>query len=293
MSKILAEPNSDELNVTDNVEQQSVGDLPLRPSVENSQTSPELFRPNASTVQIVIVAALFVVVGFITGAIIFSNRSLTARDVEAIVRSIIEDQRAVSSGSGGQVDSVALIDDDPSFGPADAPVTIVEFSDYNCPFCTRFAVETLPQLRQQYGSLIRFVYRDLPIIGGQSSIDAAVAGNCAHIQGKFWEFHDLLFANSEAREHDTYVAFADELGMDTGAFTTCLDDKIQLDEVTLDYLDGQGLGIDGTPAFFINGKTIRGAQPFDTFALVIDKELEKLGVAVPEPVDPVDGVPTE
>jgi protein-disulfide isomerase len=286
MTKIPAETNEDELDVSAKVEPSSVGDLPLRPPIEDDRIGPELFHPNASTIRIVIVAALFVVVGFITGAIIFSNRSLSAEQIEAMIRSIIEEQRAVSSGSGGQLDSVALIDDDPSFGPADAPVTIVEFSDYNCPFCTRFALDTLPQLRQRYGSLIRFVYRDLPIIGGQNSIDAAVAGNCAHIQGKFWEFHDLLFANSEARERETYVAFADELGMDTGAFTICLDDKAQLDEVTLDYLDGQGLGIDGTPAFFINGKTVRGAQPFDTFALVIDKELEKLGVTVPEPVDP-------
>lgn len=291
MTKILAEPNPGELHTSAEQEQPSTGAPPTRPPVEDPRTSLELFHPNTSTIQIVIVAALFVVVGFIIGAVIFSNRSLSAGDVEAIVRSIIEGQLAVSNGSGGQVDSVALIDDDPSFGPADAPVTIVEFSDYNCPFCTRFALETLPQLRQRYGSLIRFVYRDLPIIGGQNSINAAVAGNCAHIQGKFWEFHDLLFTNSEARERDTYVAFADELGMDTDAFTTCLDDKAQLDEVTLDYLDGQGLGIDGTPAFFINGKTIRGAQPFDTFALVIDKELERLGVALPGPVDPPAGAP--
>lgn len=292
MTKILTERNADELHTSAEVEQQSIADPSTQPPIEISPTSLEMFRPNSSAVLIVIVAALFVVIGFITGAIIFSNRSLNAGDVEALVRSIIEKELAVSSGSGGQIDSVALIDDDPSFGPTDAPVTIVEFSDYNCPFCTRFAGETLPRLRQQYGSLIRFVYRDLPIIGGQSSIDAAVAGNCAHIQGKFWEFHDLLFANSEARERDIYVAFADELGMNTGAYTTCLDDKAQLDEVTLDYLDGQGLGIDGTPAFFINGKTIRGAQPFDTFALVIDKELERLGISVPEPLDPPARVPT-
>lgn len=254
-------------------------------AVEVSPPAAEPARPRGTGLQTGLVALVFLGIGLLGGAIAFGNRGPSTAEIETLVRSVVAEEMArVGTGSG--TTNVSLVDDDPSFGPADAPITIVEFSDFYCTFCTRFATETLPKIQEQYGEYVRFVYRDLPIIGGQVSFDAAIAGNCAYAQGKFWEFHNILFAHNSAREQSAWIAFADELGMDAEAFTACLDDKAHEEEVTLDYLDGQGLGIQGTPAFFVNGRSISGAQPFNTFALVIDAELRKQGITPPERVEP-------
>lgn len=208
--------------------------------------------------------------GFVAGAILMNGRGLSVAEIEAMI------QRSV--GTQGATGSAALVDDDPSFGPADAPITIVEFSDFYCGFCVRFANETMPRIKERYGDQIRFVYRDLPITSGQPAIDAAVAANCAHDQSNFWDYHDIIFANSNAQSREMYVSFASELGMDAGAFTLCLDNPEKLDEITLDYVDAMALGISGTPKFYVNDSVIAGAMPFETFALVIDRELEKAGV---------------
>lgn len=230
--------------------------------------------------QTIIVGLVFLVIGFIGGGIVF-GRGVDTAQLERSIRAIVAEEVANMSASGGTANA-DLADNDPSFGPDDAVVTIVEFSDFYCSFCGRFAAETLPRLRETYGDYIRFVYRDMPIIGGQISVDAAVAGNCAHAQDNFWGFHDLIFQNAGARSRDAFISFADELGLDTELFAACLDDRAMSEEVTLDYIDGQGLGITGTPAFYINGRPITGAQPFNTFALVIDSELRKAGITPPE-----------
>lgn len=227
------------------------------------------------------IALVFLIIGFAGGAALLGSRSESPAELESMVRQIVATEIANAGVSGGGTTSTSLVDDDPSFGPPDAPVTIVEFSDFYCSFCTRFATETLPKIRDHYGDMIHFVYRDLPIIGGQISVEAAIAGNCAHDQGQFWEFHNILFSHNAARGRESYISFADELGLDTDAFTVCLDDKAKLDEVTLDLIDGQTLGIQGTPKFYINGKSISGAQPFENFKLVIDAELKKAGFTPP------------
>lgn len=263
-----------------------MADFPLNvdttqaPSASAAGTS----RPQGGAVQTAIVAAVFLIIGLMGGAIVFGNRGPSTAELETLVRSLVAEEVA-RVGGGDSSASASLVDNDPSFGPEDAPITIVEFSDFYCGFCTRFATETLPLLQEQYGEQIRFVYRDLPIIGGQVSFDAAIAGNCAYDQGKFWEFHNLIFANNGARDRDTFIAFSGELGMDPEAFAVCLDDTAKQEEVTLDYLDGQALGIQGTPAFFINGRSVSGAQPFNTFALVIDAELKKKGLTPPERIE--------
>lgn len=253
----------------------------VRPVAMSAGDTPDVFQVSSSSLRMAAIALVFLIIGFAGGAALLGGRGADTAEIEAIVRQIVAEEIASAGGLGGSPTGASLADDDPSFGPDDAVVTIVEFSDFYCQFCTRFANETLPQIQARYGDNIRFVYRDLPIIGGQISIDAAVAGNCAHQQGKFWEFHNIIFTNNEARSRDMYISFADELGMDVEAFTACLDDDANVDEVMLDYVDGQTLGIQGTPRFYINGKVISGAQPFDTFALVIDSELEKAGVTPP------------
>lgn len=239
-----------------------------------SEAAPELAGPSRQTLTTALVGAVCLIIGLVAGGLLFGGAT-DPQALASVVRSVVADELARNSSGGPS--NVELVDDDPFFGAEDAPITIVEFSDFYCSFCGRFADQTLPRLREEYGDRIRFVYRDMPIIGGQVSVQAAIAANCAENQGKFWEFHDALFANNGARDRAAFVSFASEMGMDTAAFETCLDDRAMADEVTLDLLDGQALGITGTPAFYINGRFVSGAQPFETFSLLIDAELNKLG----------------
>ncbi len=168
-------------------------------------------------------------------------------------------------------------------GDPDAPVVIVEFSDYQCPFCNRFFQETKPQLDEQYIATgkVRFVYKDFPIdsIHAQAR-DAAQAAECAGAQGAYWAMHDRLFAGLQEWENnaaalDVFRGYAAELGLDTEAFNQCLDRQTYADEVQEDVEEGQRAGVSGTPTFFINGRKLVGAQPFSAFAQIIEDELNK------------------
>jgi len=164
-------------------------------------------------------------------------------------------------------------DDDPFLGPADAPVTIVEFSDFRCPYCKRWHDETLPQILDTYGDQVRIVYRDFPVVGGET---AAEASECANAQDGYWDYHYALFANPQAYSVvDDFVSLADEQGLDTEAFRTCLENNAFQDEIIGDYNDARDYGVTGTPTFFINGVRIVGAQPFANFQAVIDAQLNQ------------------
>jgi protein-disulfide isomerase len=185
------------------------------------------------------------------------------------------------------------VDDDPSWGPEDAPVTIVEFSEFLCPYCQRFALETLPEIEQTYEGKIRYVYRDF-IVHGEPALKISEAAECADDQDKFWEYHDKLW-----EEYNTLVAhyqtaseepetgmndlanslkgYASDLGLDTATFNDCLDNGEHTAEVQKDAQDGNAYGVGGTPAFFINGMPVTGAQPFSVFQQVIDAALEEAG----------------
>ena len=181
------------------------------------------------------------------------------------------------SWSVGQLDETARAnpqvspDDDPSWGPVDAPVTIVEFSDYQCPFCKRFYDETLPQIQATYEGRLRFVYRDFPLTAIHTDAQkAAEASECADDQGRFWEYHALLWANQQELDVASLKAYAGELGLDTATFDDCLDSGKNTQEVQKDYSDGISYGVTGTPWFFINGQQLPGAQPFSEFQTMID-----------------------
>jgi len=164
------------------------------------------------------------------------------------------------------------VDDNPYLGPEDAPITIVEFSDFNCGYCRKWYFETLQPLLDEYPEQIRFVYRDFPLLS-ESSLSAAHAAQCAYEQGSFWDFHDALFLREEPKILDTYLLFAEELGLDTDDFQECLDSDRTAAEVENDARFASGLGIRGTPTFFVNGLALVGAQPFEYFQAVIEDEL--------------------
>ncbi len=162
--------------------------------------------------------------------------------------------------------------DNPAFGPADAPVTIVEFSDFECPYCRKWYTEAWPQIQKTYASQVRLVYRDFPLNFHANAQSAAVAASCADQQGKFWEYHDLLFSGA-ALGTDTYTSFANQLKLDMVKFQDCQKDQSVLDEVQADADYGASLGVTGTPTFFVNGIPLVGAQPFSAFKSIIDREL--------------------
>jgi protein-disulfide isomerase len=172
-------------------------------------------------------------------------------------------------------------DDDPFQGPADAPVVIVEFSDFQCGFCGRWYKETLPQILAAYPTQVKFVYRDFTIFG-EESVRAATAADCANEQGKFWEMHNRLFDRLENQENtplndDTFISYAGELGMDTTAFSQCLTSERYVNEVLADYSAAQQYGLQGTPGFVINGVVYTmGAQPFQVFDGIIQSELARV-----------------
>jgi len=164
-------------------------------------------------------------------------------------------------------------DDDPALGPADAPITIVEFSDFNCPYCRRFHLETFSELMASYPDQIRFVYRDYPITSAESFV-AAQAANCAGRQGAYWEFHDSLFRGDLGLGAEAYRTYAERLGLDAEALAACVQAGGERTEVESDARDAAALGVSGTPTFFINGIPLVGAQPLSQFRSVIDGELD-------------------
>ncbi len=165
------------------------------------------------------------------------------------------------------------VDDDPMKGPAKAPVTIVEFSDYQCPYCGR-AEATVLEVLKKYGDKVRLVYRDYPLAMHQNANVAAQASECAKEQGKFWEMHDAMFANQSKLTQPDLLETAGSLKMDKDKFKACLDGGKYKDEVQKDFDDGQKYGVTGTPTFFINGIPVVGARDVNSFADLIDAELE-------------------
>jgi protein-disulfide isomerase len=162
----------------------------------------------------------------------------------------------------------------PSLGPDDAPITLVEFSDYQCPFCKRWNDETYQQLLAAYPGQIRMVYRQLPLTSlHPDAMSAAVASMCAYDQGAFWQFHDKLFSDQYGLGRDAYVKYATDLELDTAAFKSCLDSGKFDDFIQKDMAFSLNLGVQSTPTFFINGLAVVGAQPLSVFKQVIDKEL--------------------
>lgn len=181
--------------------------------------------------------------------------------------------RAGAAAAGGEIVEGVDVSGDPVLGPADAPVTIVEFSDFECPYCARFATLTAPLLRDNYGDSIRWIFVNNPLRSiHPRAHDAALAGECAAGQGRFWEFYDAVFARRDL-SNEGLAAVARDIGLDVDAFERCFRDAEYAEEVAADMKEGQKFYILGTPTFFINGRRLEGAQPPEAFAAVIDSIL--------------------
>jgi len=180
-------------------------------------------------------------------------------------------------------------DDDPSIGSDNAELLMIEFSDFQCPFCKRFRDTTFEQIKKEYidTGKVKFVYRDFPLDGIHPlARKAAEAANCALEQGKFWEYHDELFRTqnvwSASNDVNEFKRIARNLGLDSSKFDSCLDSGKYANEVQKDLQDGISYGVTGTPAFFIGNDKIGfvlvpGAQPYSVFKQVIDQLLQQSG----------------
>lgn len=162
----------------------------------------------------------------------------------------------------------------PSKGASDAKVTIVEFSDFQCPFCSK-AEPSVDEVMKNYSDKVKVVFRHFPLDFHEKAFKAAEAAACAEEQGKFWEYHKALFANQGALSIDDLKVHAKTLNLDAAKFAECLDGGKMKTKVDADMAAGRTVGVNGTPAFFINGISISGAQPYEKFKEIIDAELAR------------------
>ena len=215
-----------------------------------------------------------------------------AAEMAPVVRTYLEDQQrqsardalvaelrkagpAVSVLFDAPRQVVAVASDDAVLGAPTALVTIIEFSDFQCPFCERVE-PTLKRIRETYGDKVRLVWKDFPLTRIHAeALKAAEAGNCAREQGKFWEFHDRLFANQQSLQPAALKAHAVAVGLDAVAFNACFDAAKYSQRVQDQMSLGTRLGINSTPAAFINGRLVTGAVPYEAYAAVIDEELQR------------------
>lgn len=217
--------------------------------------------------------AILIAGALIAWAVFYSNQNPSSQTANPIAE------------PAGKVEVSA--DDDPFLGPEKAKVTIIEFTDYQCPFCRRFWKETLDQIKREYinsGKGVKFVLRDFPLTSIHPMAQKlSEATECSREQSKFWEMHDKIFEEQDKLGQGTISAYgindiknwAVQLRLNGGQFNQCLDSGKYADEVRKDFEDGSRAGAGGTPTFFINGIPLVGSQPFENFKVIIDEELQR------------------
>lgn len=249
--------------------------------------SPTKKSPDRSTlVTVLIPLALLVgiLVGAFGGYLFWGQDAALAQEANATAQAVqqamadvqaAEQSAAAAPSQPQQVQRYDVPeDDDPSIGPDDAPITIIEFSDYQCPYCQRWHEQVFLRLRAEYPDTVRFVYRDFPLTSiHPEAVPAAEAANCADEQDAFWDYHNALFSNQYELSSQAYTNYASDLGLDVESFEACLTSGKYNDEVMADFSYAANLGVQSTPTFFINGIPIVGAQPYEVFQQVIEKEL--------------------
>lgn len=212
-----------------------------------------------------------------------------ARVAEAERRSASAEQKAAdiartaTAGSAQNSDTAPQqvkrydvpVANNPTLGSTSAPITLIEFSDYQCPYCKQWYDQVWPQLKAKYGDKIRFVYRDFPLESiHPQAFPAAEAANCAGEQNKYWDYHNLLFGGNKDLGDATYTDYAQQVGLDMVAFQKCLSEHRYQPAIQDNLNYATGLGVRSTPTFFINGLAVVGAQPFSVFDQIISLELE-------------------
>lgn len=260
----------------------------------NTQDSPKTNTDQAvisvqrTTLNYIVVGIVFLLIGVVIGAVgndRFGSGGVTEERLRTIVNGALEanrtqtqemittafEQYAASQNPAEQRFEVAA-EGNPTRGAENPIVQVIGFEDFRCGYCKRFNDDTVAPLLEAYGDSVQFVFRDYPILG-QDSVDSALAGACAHDQGVFWEFHDRFYSNQSDLTRDAFIRYATELELDLEQFTACYDTREHEQSVYNDFIEGRDLGISGTPTFFVNGRRVIGAQPFNAFAAIIEEEI--------------------
>jgi protein-disulfide isomerase len=200
------------------------------------------------------------------------------KEFKAKVYDVIDTYVAEKSGQAPSEPIDVSLDDDPVKGKINAPVTMVEFSDFECPYCGRYFRDTYPQIVENYidTGKVKYVFRDFPLSFHPNAAPAANAAECIREQGGddlFFEYHDVLFANQTELSVPKLKEYASQFRIDQAKFDACVDENKYADEVQKDFAEGQSYGIKGTPGFFVNGYPISGAQPYAIFEAAIEDAL--------------------
>lgn len=241
------------------------------------ETKGETVTIKKSTMRMltVVVVVLLIGISFTTGYTLGTG-SVTGK---AVAQNVVQDQQPNQQAQQQQPQQPQAVqvsaDDDAVLGDPNAPVEIIEFSDFQCTYCGRFYTQTLPELKSKYidTGKVKLVYRDFPLSFHPEAQSAAEAAECAKEQGKFWEFHDKIFENQGSMSAAAYKQWAAELGLNAEQFNSCYDSGKYKSEVQKDFQDGQKAGVSGTPTCYVNGHQIIGAQPFSAFQSIIEQEL--------------------
>ena len=244
---------------------------------------PRPFLKNIPFIPILVIAlvAFSYLLGLQTARIGFMEKDLARIQAVAGTTAGIQDPNEPVLGAKVDIDPGTL----PVLGNKDAKVTMIEFSDFQCPFCKRFYDETFAQLKKDYidTGKVKFAFRHQPLEIHPNAPKAGEAAECANDQDKFWEYHDILFEQFDSWINEPpetltvkLAGFATQLGLDENAFTLCVDSGKYTEKVAADTQAGIAAGADATPTFFINGQPLVGAMPYQTFKTILDQELAKL-----------------
>ncbi len=257
--------------------------------LKSKEESPVVYAPPRNdTVAYLITAAIFFALGLLVGYLINNNGdsddSGSVSVAQAVESTLIALTPTATPEPTRAPIQLTFSEKDYAKGDPNAPIKLVEFSDYQCPYCTRFYQTTLNPILEQYEGYVEFVYRDYPIFG-EPSYQASHGAYCANEQDKFWEYHDLIFA-SQANQipinEELLTTLAEETELDMESFNTCFADQTILDGIIANVVDAQSLmGRTGTPTFLINGRRVVGAQPFENFVAIINEELLAMGIEPP------------
>jgi protein-disulfide isomerase len=283
--------------VSDPTQVKTPDPIRLPKAIPAQRPTNEVVQINRSTLNYVMIAFFFFFAGLIVSNILFAA---STGDLVSNVRSAAATaagqaaNQAVATGFANARSSGALavaavptetpyvvprqavdLAGAPSWGPADSKVTIVEFGDFQCPYCEYFFQNTYLLLKQNYGTRIHFVFRDLPLPTHPDAFPAALAAECAYEQNKFWEYHDMLYSHQENLSSDALTSDAEQVGLDVKQFTDCFKSQKYQDRIISSIKAGQGYKARGTPTFYINGVFYEGALAYGPLAKYIDALLNQ------------------
>jgi protein-disulfide isomerase len=238
----------------------------------NSEDTITFKRTHFYSVLVILAFAIGILTGYVVWGLAPRSQQAIVNNLPVAQGPIVEAPAATQAPQFTRYD--IPFEGFPSQGPVDAPIVIVEFSDFQCPFCKRFQDETAAQLLAAYPDQIRFVYRHLPLTSiHPEAFPSAEASMCANEQDAFWDFHDRIFENQDRLGRELYLRIAADLDLDAVTFEECLNSGKYKDAIQQDMDFALNLGVQSTPTFFINGLAIVGAQPLEAFKQIIDLEL--------------------